>query len=275
MTRNSLAGLALATLAALGLAASSAQAQTTFTAWNFANTPIAVNNSPAATTGAGTATSLGMTNSYSNSGSGSITTDDIISTPGTADAAFTENTWRIRGGNGTAGGTPDGWSLSAPQYTQGAQFSASTVGYTNVSVTYDWYCTTQGILDLQEQYTTNGTTWTNIGPLQLATSNDFYGDTATGPAEPEKTISFAGVSGVSNDPNFGIRLVSAYDPTAGTYLSSAGGTYNNSSGNWRFGNISFTGTPAAAPEPGSVAGMAVGTGILGMLVARRRKSVGA
>ena len=71
------------------------------------------------------------------------------------------------------------------------------------------------------------------------------------------TINLSGISGANNDPNFGIRLVSAYDPTytgtgAPTYTASTltGGNpvqYNNKSGNWGFDNIQITGTqiPAA------------------------------
>ena len=49
-------------------------------------------------------------------------------------------------------------------------------------------------------------------------------------------------------PNLGIRLVSAYDSTGtlGNVYASAASTpgdivpYNNSSGNWRFGNLTFS-----------------------------------
>ena len=54
----------------------------------------APDNSPAATTGTGTAITLGMTNSYNG---GNTASDDILATAGTANTSFAENTWRIRG----------------------------------------------------------------------------------------------------------------------------------------------------------------------------------
>jgi len=80
-------------------------------------------------------------------------------------------------------------------------------------------------------------------------------------------------------PNFGVRLVSAFDSTGHVANDYAGATltagqttiYNNSSGNWRFDNLTFSGTAVAAPEPGSIA--LVGIGAAGLL-ARRRRTVG-
>jgi hypothetical protein len=70
--------------------------------------------------------------------------------------------------------------------------------------------------------------------------------------------------------------VSAYDPTytgagAPTYTSATltGGLpvqYNNDSGNWRFGDITFSGT--AVPEPASASIFAIGA--LGLALRRRR-----
>ena len=48
---------------------------------------------------------------------------------------------------------------------------------------------------------------------------------------------------MDNNANFGVRLVSAYDPAVGTYGSAnggQGGVYNNQSGNWRFQDIPST-----------------------------------
>jgi hypothetical protein len=258
--------LALFTAAAMAVGATPQSASAdVITQWAFTAAVAAPDNSPAPTTGAGTATALGMTNNYTYAGgvTGSVTTCDVLQSPGAANPAINDFTWRVRGQN-----PGNGWNLAAPQYSQGAQFSVSTLGFQNVSVTFDWYSTTQGVKNLQEQYTTNGTTWTNINPLLIATSNDYYSATV-----PNVTVNFSAVPGVNNNPSFGIRLVSAYDPTiAGgtTYGSAAGGPYNNGSGNWRFGNITFSGTPVGVPEPSSSLLSAVAAA--GLAVARRRRS---
>jgi PEP-CTERM motif-containing protein len=254
------------------------------TQWSFSKSAAAPDNSPAPSTGTGTATPLGMTNNYTYTngstvlGTGAVAACDVTSSPGVANPAFSEDTWRIRGGvtANNAGGNGNGWNLAAPQYTQGAEFDASTAGYTGISFSFDWYCTTQGVKDLQEQYTTDGVTWNNIaGGYLVATANDFV-NTNT----PEETINLTGVAGVDNNPLFGIRLVSAYDTNAAdaattggaggtpTYAAASNGTvYNNNSGNWRFDNITFSGT--AVPEPASASILALGAfGLMG----RRRKA---
>ena len=53
----------------------------------------------------------------------------------------------------------------------------------------------------------------------------------------------------------------------GNYASAAGGDYNNSSGNWSFGNVTFTGT---VPEPASVALL----GLSGLALLGRRRAKG-
>jgi hypothetical protein len=289
--KSSIATLALVLFS---LTALPALGQTTISQWNFniGATVTAPFNSPLPTTGSGTATSLGMTNTYTYAGTtatNSVTSDDVLSSPGVANPSFSEYTWRIRGTYASTGTAPNsgtvsksanvnGWNLSAPQYTQGVEFDASTVGYQNIMFSYDWYSTNQGVRDLQEQYNLDISNpsdpvdvWTNINPLQVAVPNDF--DSAT---SPSNTIDLSSILGASNDPNLGIRLVSAYDPTytgagAPTYTSATltGGLpvqYNNDSGNWRFGDITFSGT--AVPEPASASIFAIGA--LGLALRRRR-----
>jgi hypothetical protein len=231
----------------------------TITRWDFSNYPPAgvLTNSPLPSIGTGTATSLGMTNSYSyvvtsSKGKmttyvGSVTADDLTNTTGGTDPNPAALAWRIRGTKGNDGpNTGDGWNTAAPQYSQGAQFMVSTVGYYNIVFQYDWYTTSDGVRNLQAQYTTDGSTWTNVGPVQVAQSGGGYSD--------QITINFPalGITAVNNNPNFGVQLVSAYDPTytgtgAPTYTQATPGTnapvvINNTSGNWRFDEINVLGT---------------------------------
>src|SRR5208283_6087882 len=115
--------------AALLLAGAYAQAQT-IAAWTFENDAVAVNNSPAPSTGAGTASSIGM-NIYPTPNIG-VTTDDVLvgksSDTGANGLANTSQIWRVRAQAGSSGAA-NGWSSLAPIGTQGAVFDASTVGY--------------------------------------------------------------------------------------------------------------------------------------------------
>ncbi|MGZ3381912.1 MAG: hypothetical protein ACXVBB_16840, partial [Isosphaeraceae bacterium] len=73
-----------------------------------------------------------------------------------------------------------------------------------------------------EQYTLNGTTWININSPLTAVSDGWLAP---------QTINFSGIAGASNDPNFGVRLVSVYDnslsfPNYGSADGGQGGYYN-------------------------------------------------
>jgi hypothetical protein len=251
-------------------------------------------NYPAtATTGSGTGLSLKVTGTQT---TGSVNGNDVTPTTLSSDplivaannslaaenvAPNDNNAWRIRG-VGTASGsgqgsvvgnvnTGNGWNNAAPPCTQGAQFMVDTTGYKYVILQFDWYTTNQGVRDLQVLYTTNGgSTWTPVGPIQVSGGGSVFNN--------QITINFKalGITSVENNPNFGVQLVSVYDPdfippsgsglpaysipTSGN-VCSAGATgiytaasltsafpanqpvqYNNNSGNWRFDEVNILGT---------------------------------
>jgi hypothetical protein len=267
--------------ATAGLGAQAAKA-TVITQYSFGSTTPS-QSTESATTGSGTGYALGMTNNYTytnGEGPGSSDGSNIVSTPGTANPSFTEYTWRIVGNSNKKNAGPgqaDGWNTAAPNYTQGAAFTADTTGYTPTELDFDWYCTTQGVATLQARYTldasagfSNGVAnpainWVNIGPVFTATPNDFYGGAA---APYTNTISLAGLpAGIANDPNFAIELVSVAPTTGdGLYQGASGGDYNNNSGNWRFDNITIQGTPV--PEPASAALLS----LAGLALLKRRRA---
>jgi len=278
--------VALAVVAAMGAAASAHAV--TITEWNFGSlSTVSPDNTPAPTTGSGTASSLGMTNNYTYTtggtvtGTGSVTGDDITndSPSGTKNGSTLGNgdVWRIRGvaGTGTTGSTNNGWNNSAPQYSQGAEFDVNTTGFSNIGLSFNWAATTQGIGNMQVQYTTDGSTWTNIGGVLSAyVDNGTTGTTGSG--FQADTVDFSGIAGVSNDALFGVRLVSAYNPTLGSEYASAtsvvSGTpvqYNNNSGNWRIADVMLSGT--ATPVPLPAAGFLLLSGLGGFGFARKRK----
>jgi hypothetical protein len=215
-------------------------------------------SSPAPNIGSGAATALGMTNSYKGPSptctgaaceyTGSTNKDDITSTNGGTDPNLSAEAWRVRGTTKLTGGSSGpGWNTQAPELTQGVQFSASTVGRSNIVVQFDWYTTAEIVRDLQVQYTTNGSTWTNVGPVYVAPAGGGY--------FPGITINFValGITAVNNNSNFAVRMVSVYDrsanaPTPYTYTAATLGTngapvqYNDASGNWRFDEVNILGT---------------------------------
>jgi hypothetical protein len=214
------------------------------------------NNHPTPNIGTGIASALGMTNAYAGPTvgctgagcqyTGSTNSDDLTGTNGGTDPNLSALAWRVRGTTKLTGGSSGpGWNTQAPEDTQGVEFAVSTVGFSNIVVQFDWYTTAQIVRDLQTQYTTDGSTWTNIGPIYVAPAGGgFY---------PGITINFSGITAVNNNPNFAVRMVSVYDrsanaPTPFTYTAATLGTngapvqYNNSSGNWRFDEVNVLGT---------------------------------
>jgi len=279
--KSFLFGLAASFALVFCLSGLSANADT-ITQWNFDTVTAAPDNNPAPSIGSGIATPLGMDNGYTFStgpniitGSGTFTPGGTVTTGSTTSCDITlngstpapsglPNAWRVRGAN-----TGNGWALQAPQYTQGAEFTASTAGYSDIGFHFDWYSTAQGVKNLQEQYTLDGSSWININAPLTANSKGFLSST--------QNIDFSGIPAAANNPNFGVRLVSVYDNTLSplNYGSADGkqsGVYNNNSGNWRFTNVGFSGTPAAVPEPSTFALLAVGA--IGLLGYARRKRNG-
>ena len=211
----------------------SAQTPSTITEWNFNNDTAGVNTSPAPSIGTGTASTLGMNNASAvPAGSPAPTaptvdTSDInSSTPLSSDPGTggVNTQWRIRGGDGTAspGAATNAWSSTTPIGSQGAQFLAATLGYSNIQISFDWSPTAQGEGKLQLQYTLNGTSYSNVpanlftasgGAMTLtntASANTVMGgylQSASATAYMNGiTANLSSIAGAANNPNFGIRL---------------------------------------------------------------------
>ncbi len=233
-------------LTALLLAASPlAHAQTTIAAWNFDAIGLKAANydSPPATTGSGTATVLGMNNSYN----GTFATNfcDVLASVGSSGGVT--NGWRLRGSPG------NGWSSQAPIASQGAQFNASTIGYNNITVSFDINTTAQAEGRVALQYTLDGTTWqlgtpTSSGSIvgSAILNNNSSANTVSGYFVKMGTTAgwnnqiVAAIPGAGQNANFAIRIVNA--STGADCVNITGAALNNSSGNLRLGNIIISGT---------------------------------
>ena len=267
----------LLALVALIMTAAAAKA-TTITAWNFENNAIGVNNSPTPSTGTGTANSIGM-DIYPTPNVG-VTSDDILAgknaDTGANGLANTSQGWRIRGQAGSYG-TANGWSSLAPIGTQGVQFFTSTVGYSAIAISFDWYATAQGEANLQLAYTVNGgasyinipiTLAGNDGGLQALSNNGTDVNTVTGSYVSDNLLTGGSLAGqdwfsgltatitdpqAANNPLFGIEMVNA--STGIDDISTQGTALNNTSGNWRFDKVNIL----SAPEPSPLALLGLGT----------------
>jgi len=246
---------------------SAVQAQNTITGWTFDNYPSASGTivaNPAPSTGSGTAGTLGFNNSYN--GTTSISSPDIIADVTGNSTGSGLNDWRLRGQ------TPgNGWSSQAPIGTQGAQFSASTAGFSGIVLTFDISTTKQAPANLEVLYTTDGSTWNNA-TLSYAGANTaavFNNTTSANTVMGSYiqmqnsaggwydgiTANFSGISAANNDPDFAVQIVNA--STGVDDINQAGTAYNNSSGNWRLDNVVISGIQPV-PEPSTLALAACG-----------------
>jgi hypothetical protein len=238
----------LFTIGAFALLTAGVQAQTTLTAWTFDNLAIASNATPQPSTGFGAASALGLGNSFN--GTNSISNPDVLSLPGSSTDPVGPNSWRVRG-SGAAPNGGNGWSTNAPIGTQGAKFSASTVGFYRIQVSFDVNATPDAEANLMVQYTTEGSIWhnatiTSVGTLGVITNNTATNGTVMGSYviltnngatgwNNQIVVDLSGVSGVDNNPNFAVRMVNA--STGSNCVDTTGALYNSTSGNWSFDNV--------------------------------------
>lgn len=186
--------------------------------------------------------------------------------------------------SGSGGGRA--WNTSAYQ-TQGAgsgiagvSFFTSTVGFSDIEISFQHRASGTASRWAQVDYTLDGGAnwvtgfWTNSGGL--SPHDNFY----------SFTVDFGSVAGADDNANFGFRIVSIFSPFAFNQNSTLSygadaaymranadanydGTPGSGSGNyaatgtWRFDNVTVTGVPA----PGAVALL----GAAGLLGSRRRR----
>lgn len=248
------------------------------------NTPLA---SSGALAGVAQGTQLGMTNGYTfanGEGPGSIANCDVLTSAGasTGSGAYA---WRVRGnGNSANSGAnnANGWNSSAPIATQGAEFEASTAGYSSITVSADINVTTQAERNLAILYTLDDTASSPVWANATITSAGSQGTLSTNSSSANTIsgnyvqLSSAGTgwnnlitatipAAANSDANFAVEIVNA--STGADDVNGAGAPLNNSSGNWRYDNVIVSGT-AAVPEPASVGVLALGA--LGLAARRRR-----
>jgi hypothetical protein len=146
------------------------------------------------------------------------------------------------------------------------QFTASTVGFSNITFSFDQTRSNTGPSAFKVAYSTDGTSFTNLPNGSYTVVNALtFSDSTTGTSwsstklatNTSYSFSLSAISVVNNASNVYVRLIQT-------------ATGVNASGTSRVDNVEIAGT--AIPEPSTFAAILGGVALLGV-AARRRRSV--
>ena len=202
------------------------------TQWDFNSNPPDANTSTGITTpsiGAGAASVIGGVTATFGSGDASGGSSD----PATGD----DSGWQTTGYPAPSTGSGTG----------GAQFAVSTVGQSDISVSWDLRHSNTSSRFEQFQYTIDGTNFITTGLPDNGVFTGATGDTWFN----NRTVDLSAIDAVENNANFAFRVVAVFDPAGSNYLASNPASTYAGSGTWRFDMVTVNAGPI--PEPASMA----------------------
>ncbi|RYD42024.1 MAG: PEP-CTERM sorting domain-containing protein [Verrucomicrobiaceae bacterium] len=203
-----------------------------------------------------------------------VTTGTLTPSTGTGTASLVSSTTGIFASGDASGGSTDpatgddsGWGVATfpaatvGDLTAGARFLVDTTGYDSITVSYDVRHSNTASKYQAVQYTLDGLAWTTAQFFSVA-SGDTWNNL--------RTVNLSSITGASNNPNFGFRVVSAFESTAtgsgvAGYVASGPTSTYATTGNWRFDMVTVSGN--VIPEPSMA--LLGSLGVLGLLRRRR------
>jgi hypothetical protein len=144
----------------------------------------------------------------------------------------------------------------ATNESSGARFNTSTVGYQNITFSWDQRSSNTAANTMRLQYTLDGSTWNNFTMTAGNTAfclgslnNGRFENNTTGDQFRRVTVDLSSITGANNNSNFGVRVVAAHYQATGQFRTTAVPGNVATAGTWRFDNVKFTGTELPLNPP--------------------------
>jgi hypothetical protein len=218
------------------------------TQWNF-NGPSADEipggtTSPLPSVGVGTADLTGGTTAtYASGVASGGSSDPVITSP--PNFAWNTTTYPAQG--------------ESPK-TAGAHFLVNTTGFENIIFRFDQRLSNTAANTWMVQYTLNATA---TSPVWVDAQLFTFEPQPTGTGDTWfnlRNVDFSSVTGLSNNPNAGFRVVSDFDPVAGQYVA-ARSTSSYAGGTNRFDMVTIEGEPLSGTTATKLAITSVNGGV--------------
>ncbi|MCC7520144.1 MAG: T9SS type A sorting domain-containing protein [Flavobacteriaceae bacterium] len=206
------------------LGALSTFAQTTLAQWNFngdaATTVPGGATAPTPSVGTGTAALIGgVTASFASGVASGGSSDPVTTSP-------PNYGW----------GTTTYAASGTENKQRGVQFNVSTVGYAGITFMFDQRLSNSSNNTYVAQYTINGTDWVDAQTFTFTPAATGTGDTWY----KNRTVDLSSIVALDNNANAAFRVVSAFEPTSGNYLSSTSTSTYATTGTVRFDMVTIS-----------------------------------
>ena len=199
-------------------------AQSVISNWNFNSVPPDASTSTGSilpTIGNGTVVNVGGTSSSFASGESNAGSSDPVTTD---DSGWGLSTWPTQG-------TSD--------KTAGFQFTVSTVGHSDIIVSFDLRHSNTGPRHFQFQYCLDATlptpVWVNFS-LDSALAGDAW---------VSRNYNLSTIPALNNNANASFRVLATFQPLTNTYKAATTTSNYSTSGTWRLDMLSVKGTSSA------------------------------